>query len=113
MVDLFMHQVEAVIHFEDDTEELQQWDQQVIFSQFLLGVSEDLRINVLLNLFFLPFFFLSIIFCSSFKLGWGVRVGAVVHLYKSNLGVMIFDIKLNHFPASSWKEESRAGLSKG
>lgn len=24
-------QVEAVIHFEDDTEELQQWDQQVIF----------------------------------------------------------------------------------
>lgn len=27
--DLF--QVEAVIHFEDDTEELQRWDQQVIF----------------------------------------------------------------------------------
>ena len=25
-----VYQVEAVIHFEDDTEELQQWDQQVI-----------------------------------------------------------------------------------
>lgn len=25
-----MYQVEAIIHFEDDTEELQQWDQQVI-----------------------------------------------------------------------------------
>lgn len=23
-------QVEAVIHFEDDTEELQQWDQQIV-----------------------------------------------------------------------------------
>ena len=28
-----MHQVEAVIHFEDDTEELQQWDQQVMHLQ--------------------------------------------------------------------------------
>ena len=26
---VFLFQVEAVIHFEDDTEELQQWDQQV------------------------------------------------------------------------------------
>lgn len=26
----FYCQVEGVIHFEDDTEELQQWDQQVI-----------------------------------------------------------------------------------
>ena len=26
---MVLHQVEAVIHFEDDTEELQQWDQQV------------------------------------------------------------------------------------
>ena len=29
---ILMWQVEAVIHFEDDTEELQQWDQQVMIS---------------------------------------------------------------------------------
>ena len=34
--------MEALIHFEDDTEELQQWDHQVIF----------LRIYFLLSLFF-------------------------------------------------------------
>ena len=31
VVEMFISQVEAVIHFEDDTEELQQWDQQVMY----------------------------------------------------------------------------------
>lgn len=30
-----MHQVEAVIHFDDDTEVLQQWDQQVMNIEYL------------------------------------------------------------------------------
>lgn len=30
-------QVEAVIHFEDDTEEMQQWDQQVPLFEVILG----------------------------------------------------------------------------
>lgn len=35
----FSFQVEAVIHFEDDTEELQQWDQQVFSANFIGTIS--------------------------------------------------------------------------
>ncbi|KAG6505372.1 hypothetical protein ZIOFF_037728 [Zingiber officinale] len=39
-------QVEAVIHFEDDTEELQQWDQQVSIGCKLLIQFQNLHANI-------------------------------------------------------------------